>query len=160
MVWLLVKQEKTITKMQQNKKIWSCNNATIPSLLKFLQWVFYLCDKTLPFSKTVLSFVSLVWWESQFTGKSRSHVLLIFSEFRSIVNCFFTYVWCNEGLFDHSKKKMAAVQRQRQNATFKESRFHLETIVANLGYKNPLNQRVILFFFLESFICIALMEIN
>ena len=35
-----------------------------------------------------------------------------------------------------------------------------KTNVANLGYKNPLKQRVILLFFLESFICIALMEIN
>jgi len=34
----------------------------------------HFCDKTLPFSKTILSFLSLVWWESQFTVESRSHV--------------------------------------------------------------------------------------
>ena len=72
----------------------------------------HFCDKTLPFSKTILSFLSLVWWESQFTVESRSHVLKIFSEFGSIVNCLFTYVWCNEGSFGHSKKKMAAVKRE------------------------------------------------
>ena len=73
--------------------------------VKRISWnkvvLLHFCDKTLPFSKTVLGFLSLVWWESQFTVESRSHVLKIFSEFGSIVNCLFTYVWCNEGSFDH-----------------------------------------------------------
>ena len=48
---------------------------------------------------------------------------------------------------------------KRKNATFK-GRFSEKTNGANLGYKNPLKQGVILFFFLGGFICIALMEIN
>ena len=48
---------------------------------------------------------------------------------------------------------------KRQNATFK-GRFSEKTNGANLGYKNPLKQGVILFFFLGGTICVALMEIN
>ena len=42
----------------------------------------------------------------------------------------------------------------------KKSNSTEKTNVANLGYKNPLKQGVILFFFLGGTICIALMEIN
>ena len=48
---------------------------------------------------------------------------------------------------------------KRQNATFK-GRFSEKTNGANLGYKNPLKQGVILFFFLGGTICVTLMEIN
>ena len=79
-----------------------CAILTCRRSVKRISWnKVFLCDKTLPFSKTVLRFLSLVWWESQFTVESRSHVLLIFTESGSIANCLFTYVWCNEGSFDH-----------------------------------------------------------
>ena len=42
----------------------------------------------------------------------------------------------------------------------KKADYTEKTKVANLGYKNPLKQGVIFFFFLRGFICIALMEVN
>ena len=56
------------------------------------------------------------------------------------------------------QKKMAAVKDKMQ--CLKKADFTEKTKVANLGYKNPLKQGVILFFFLGGTICIALMEIN
>ena len=53
---------------------------------------------------------------------------------------------------------MAAVKDKMQR--LKKADFTEKTNVANLGYKNPLKQGVILFFFLGGTICIALMEIN
>ena len=83
-----------------------CALLTCRRLVKRISWnkfvLLHFCDKTLPFSKTILGFLSLVWWESQFTVESRSHVL---SESGSIVIGLFTYVWCNEGEVGSSKKK-------------------------------------------------------
>ena len=55
---------------------------------------------------------------------------------------------------------MAAVKDKVQR--LKKADFTEKTKVANLkfGYKNPLKQGVILFFFLGGTICVTLMEIN
>ena len=56
------------------------------------------------------------------------------------------------------KEEMAAVKDKMQR--LKKADFTKKTKVANLGYKNPLKQGVILFFFLGGTICVTLMEIN
>ena len=53
---------------------------------------------------------------------------------------------------------MVAVKDKMQHVN--KADFTEKKNVANPGYKNPLKQGVILFFFLGGFICIALMEIN
>ena len=63
----------------------------------------HFCDKTLPFSKTILRFLSLVWWESQFTVQEAT----FFSESGSNFNCLFSNVCCNEESLGHSKKQKA-----------------------------------------------------
>ena len=56
---------------------YKCAILTCRRSVKRISWnKVLLCDKTLPFSKTVLRFLSSVWWESQFTVESRSHVFL------------------------------------------------------------------------------------
>ena len=60
-----------------DSSFYKCAILTCRRSVKRISWnKVLLCDKTLPFSKTVLRFLSSVWWESQFTVESRSHVFL------------------------------------------------------------------------------------
>ena len=60
-----------------DSSFYKCAILTCRRSVKRISWnKVLLCDKTLPFSKTVLRYLSSVWWESQFMVESRSHVFL------------------------------------------------------------------------------------
>ena len=101
-----------------DSSFYKCAILTCRRSVKRISWnKVSLCDKTLPFSKTVLRFLSVVWWESQFTVEPRSHVFLRLRSLDRMLIASLQMFDVIKGSFGHSKqqKKMAAVKDKKYN---------------------------------------------